>query len=161
MKVQHIMIAVVAFGLAGSMLVPGPIEAANKDNGKKAPLKKPEKPSKIVPLGKMIKMTFAMKGSPEVPGLTVYCATESYSAQFNYEGPKGYLNIDVSGNMKLLEDGKTLLVTYQALIDFENGDGTAHASSSGSVLVKIGNEAKLLQLAGKDLVVRTQAVDPF
>ena len=145
--------------VASSLVLAGSAGAA--DSEKKNEVKKPNRPVKIVPLGQMIKMTFGVKQSPEVPGMSVYCATDSYAAQFNFDGKEGYINIDVSGNLKILEDGKTLLVTYQALVDFEGGDGNAHASSSGSVLVRIGSEAKLLQIGGKDLVVNTKAVKPF
>ena len=139
-------------------LMPGAMAA--EKNGKKNPVRKPDRPAKIVPLGQMVKLTFALKGSP-VPGITVYCATDAYSAQLKFDGKEGYVNIDVSGNLMKSKDGKHLLMTYQAMVDFENADGSGHASSSGSVLVRIGSEAKLLQLAGKDLAVRTQAVEPF
>ena len=144
------------FGLLA--LMPGTM-AAEKE-GNKSKVRKPDRPARIVPLGQMVKLTFALKGSP-VPGITVYCATETYSAQLNFDGKDGYVNIDVSGRLMKSKSGKYLLMTYQAMVDFENGDGSGHASSSGSVLVRIGSEAKLLQLAGKDLTVRTQAVEPF
>ncbi len=152
----HMMAAVALIG--GMMCVPG--APAAEEKGSKNPVKKPDRPAKIVPLGQMIKLTFALKGSP-VPGITVYCATEAYSAQINFDGKQGFVNIDVSGNIMKSKDGKYLLLTYQGMVDFENADGSGSASSSGSVLVRIGSEAKLLQLAGKDLVVRTQAVEPF
>jgi hypothetical protein len=86
----------------------------------------------------MIKMTFGVKQSPEVPGISVYCATEASAAQINFEAKKGYLNIGVSGTVRILEDGETLLITYQALVDFEGAMATPTHPALAAFWSKLG-----------------------
>lgn len=142
-------LAVLSVGLlaASPGSEPTPAKSAEKGLAKRAP------EAAAQPLGRNVRLTFAVKGS-ELPPLSVVTASTNYGIEVQLAGGKGLTHVEISGEVATVEGASDrLLVHYRISIGHDGTENAISLYGYGSANVVIGKTTTLLDVAGKPLSV--------
>ena len=119
----------------------------------------PSPPFSVEPLGKTVRLVFSIK-SEETQKLTIVCATRSYAMGHQWIGPEGSDQMDLSGNVSVLNDKPDhILVSFMLMQAWEGPQESGDQYLSGSAEVRLGQEVELGQNEAFTLLVEATEVE--
>jgi len=91
-------------------------------------------------------------------GVYIVTASSQYATAIRLGGDDGALEFEVSGEVRLLDDGR-IFVRYEAHTFFEGEDGEAEFHVASGVVLKSGQELAVSRLGDKTLMIGATFVE--
>jgi len=131
------------------------VAAAEADN----PAEVEEQEEELEILERNIRLDFkAVPLDPGDKGIYIVTASPDYETSVRHEGNDARIFFEVSGEVKLLDDGR-IFVSYEANTIINSNDQETEFGFRSSVILKPGQELGVSRMGDKTFMIRASYVD--
>lgn len=113
---------------------------------------------KVVPLGRTVSIRFQLVPEGKVD-ISILCATTKYAVRRVKETDEGGLSFEVQGSITPLDDGDSLLLTYEVEMEGQSHEGVEKIEAQGSTAIEPDEEVTLVKIGDGGLVALVSAVE--
>ena len=123
------------------------------------PAEAQEQEEELEVLGRNIRLDFkAVPLEPGDNGIYIITASPEYETSIRLEGVDGKIFFEVSGEVRLLDDGR-IFVRYEANTIINSNDQETEFGFRSSVILKPGQELGVSRMGDKTFMIRASYVD--